>query len=67
MSQDSVLKAKVCIQKVPKKHTIEDTLIDIHKSNTGAINGHAQEELIVKKHQLLLEEFKAGGWNREEY
>ncbi|KIK73645.1 hypothetical protein PAXRUDRAFT_20645 [Paxillus rubicundulus Ve08.2h10] len=67
MSQDSVLKAKECIQKVSKNHTIEDTLIDIYKSNTDAINACAQEELIVKKHQLLLEEFKAGVWNREEY
>ncbi|KAF8833669.1 hypothetical protein BDN67DRAFT_1017292 [Paxillus ammoniavirescens] len=67
MSQDSVLKAKEHIQKVPKKRTIEDTLIDIHKSNTDAINARTREELIVKKHQLLLEEFKAGVWNREEY
>ncbi|KAF8841324.1 hypothetical protein BDN67DRAFT_1010748 [Paxillus ammoniavirescens] len=67
MSQDSVLKAKECIQKVPKKCTIEDTLIDIHKSNTDAINACAREELIVEKRQLLLKEFKAGVWNREEY
>ena len=31
MSKDSVLKAKECIQKVAKKCTIEDTLMDIHK------------------------------------
>ncbi|KIK73191.1 hypothetical protein PAXRUDRAFT_21127 [Paxillus rubicundulus Ve08.2h10] len=64
MSQDSVLKAKEHIQKVPKKHTIEDTLIDFHKSNTDAINARAWEESIIKKCQLLLEEFKAGVWNR---
>ena len=31
MSKDSVLKAKERIQKVAKKRTIEDTLMDIHK------------------------------------
>ena len=31
MSKDSVLKAKEHIQKVAKKRTIEDTLMDIHK------------------------------------
>ncbi|KAI5988647.1 hypothetical protein F5J12DRAFT_786827 [Pisolithus orientalis] len=59
ISQESVLKAKECIQKVMKKCTIEDTLMDIHKSNTDAINSHIQEELIIKKCQLLLEEFRA--------
>ncbi|KAF9232442.1 hypothetical protein BU15DRAFT_55018 [Melanogaster broomeanus] len=67
MSQDSISKAKERIQKVAKKRTIEDTLMDIHKSNTDAINTRTREELIVKKRQLLLEEFKAGVWDREEY
>ncbi|KAI5989217.1 hypothetical protein F5J12DRAFT_785521 [Pisolithus orientalis] len=64
---ESVLKAKEHIQKVTKKCTIEDTLMDIHKSNTDAINAHIQEELIIKKHQLLLEEFRADVWDWEEY
>ncbi|KIO06028.1 hypothetical protein M404DRAFT_24794 [Pisolithus tinctorius Marx 270] len=37
ISQEGVLKAKEHIQKVTKKCTIEDTLMDIHKSNTDAI------------------------------
>ncbi|KAI6006652.1 hypothetical protein F5J12DRAFT_720752 [Pisolithus orientalis] len=37
------------------------------RSNTDAINAHIQEELIIKKCQLLLEEFRAGVWDLEEY
>ncbi|KAF9236109.1 hypothetical protein BU15DRAFT_77315 [Melanogaster broomeanus] len=58
LSQDSISKVKDHIQKVPKKRTIEDTLMAIHKNNTDSLNARAREELMVKKRQLLLEEFK---------
>ncbi|KAF9237945.1 hypothetical protein BU15DRAFT_62796 [Melanogaster broomeanus] len=67
LSQDSISKAKDHIQKVPKKRTIEDTLMAIHKNNTDSLNARAHEELMVKKCQLLLEEFKAGVWDVETY
>lgn len=67
MSQETLMKAKECIQKVAKKRTIEDTLMDIHKANTDAINARAREDMILKKCTLLLEEFKAGVWDVEAY
>ncbi|KAL4070612.1 hypothetical protein J3A83DRAFT_4526360 [Scleroderma citrinum] len=60
ISQERLMKAKEHIQKVTKKQTIEDTLMDIHKANTDAINAHSCEDMILKKHTFLLEEFKAG-------
>ncbi|KAL4077693.1 hypothetical protein J3A83DRAFT_1646243 [Scleroderma citrinum] len=67
MSQERWMKVKGCIQKVAKKQTIEDTLMNIHKANTDAINACAHEDMILKKCTLLLEEFKTGIWDVETY
>jgi len=37
------------------------------RANLKSINDHAQDEINLKKRQLLLEEFKAGIWDAEEY
>jgi hypothetical protein len=37
------------------------------RANLDAVNAHAREEMMLKKRQCLLEEFKANIWNAAEY
>ncbi|KAH7918100.1 hypothetical protein BV22DRAFT_1051964 [Leucogyrophana mollusca] len=55
LSQDSILKAKGRIQKIPQKRTIDDTLFKIQKANLDALNNRACEEMNLKKRALLLD------------
>ncbi|KAG2122243.1 hypothetical protein DEU56DRAFT_746050, partial [Suillus clintonianus] len=67
MSQDSITKVKGRIQKITPKRSIEDTLFEIQRVNLNAMNARAREELLLKKRNCLLEEFKAGIWDAAEY
>ncbi|KAG1735302.1 uncharacterized protein EDB91DRAFT_1250517 [Suillus paluster] len=61
--QDSIAKAKGCIQKLTPKCSLNDMLFDIQKANLDAVNARACDEMKLKKRQCLLEEFKAGIWD----
>ncbi|KIK34680.1 hypothetical protein CY34DRAFT_17552 [Suillus luteus UH-Slu-Lm8-n1] len=67
LSHDALEKAKQCISKLPKKRTFEDVLTNLQQANLKSINDRARDEINLKKRQLLLEEFKAGIWEVEEY
>ncbi|KIK39194.1 hypothetical protein CY34DRAFT_89645, partial [Suillus luteus UH-Slu-Lm8-n1] len=67
LSQDSIAKAKGHIQKLTPKHSLNDMLFDIQKANLDAVNAHTCDEMMLKKRQCLLEEFKAGIWDAAEY
>ncbi|KAG2137186.1 hypothetical protein BD769DRAFT_1664084 [Suillus cothurnatus] len=64
---DAIEKAKQHISKLPKKRTFKDVLANLQQANLKSINDQAQDEINLKKRQLLLEEFKAGIWEVEEY
>ncbi|KAG2062615.1 hypothetical protein BDR04DRAFT_1164913 [Suillus decipiens] len=50
-----------------KKRTFEDVLENLQQANLMNINDCARDEINLEKRQLLLEEFKAGIWEVEEY
>ncbi|KAG1848902.1 hypothetical protein F4604DRAFT_1687605 [Suillus subluteus] len=66
-ASDAIEKGKQHISKLPKKQTFEDVLANLQQANLKSINDRAQDEINLKKRQLLLEEFKAGIWEVEEY
>ncbi|KAI5986741.1 hypothetical protein EDC04DRAFT_2823910 [Pisolithus marmoratus] len=66
-SSGSIDKAKQWISLVPKKHSFEETLLDMQHANLEAINSRARAEMCMQEHQMLLKEFEAGIWTREEY
>ncbi|KAG1717588.1 hypothetical protein EDD22DRAFT_964622 [Suillus occidentalis] len=67
LSHDALEKVKQRISKLPKKRTFEDVLTNLQQANLKSINDRARDEINLKKRQLLLEEFKAGIWEVEEY
>ncbi|KAG1744902.1 uncharacterized protein EDB91DRAFT_1080442 [Suillus paluster] len=67
MLQDSLTKVRQWISKVPKKWTLDETLIDMQKASLDAINARATAERKLQERQLLLKEFEAGIWDVDEY
>ncbi|KAI6043761.1 hypothetical protein EDC04DRAFT_3138362 [Pisolithus marmoratus] len=66
-SSGSIDKAKQQISLVPKKRSFEETLLDMQHANLEAINSRARAEMCMQERQMLLKEFEAGIWTREEY
>ncbi|KAG1902386.1 uncharacterized protein F5891DRAFT_978702 [Suillus fuscotomentosus] len=66
-SMTNLNKARQHISKVPKKRTLDETLIDMQKASLDAINARATADRQPQEHQMLLKEFEAGIWNVEEY
>ncbi|KAI5985954.1 hypothetical protein EDD15DRAFT_2200333 [Pisolithus albus] len=66
-SSGSIDKAKQRISLVPKKRSFEETLLDMQRANLEAVNSRARAEMCMQEHQMLLKEFEAGIWTREEY
>ncbi|KAG1728874.1 uncharacterized protein EDB91DRAFT_1060292 [Suillus paluster] len=67
MLQDSLTKARQRISKVPKKRTLDETLINMQKASLDAINARATAERKLQERQLLLKEFEARIWDVDEY
>ncbi|KAG1846544.1 hypothetical protein F4604DRAFT_1594956, partial [Suillus subluteus] len=66
-SQSSIKRAKQRISKVPKKCSLDETLIDMQMASLAAINAHATAEIHLQERQMLLKEFEAGIWDADEY
>ncbi|KAG2112787.1 hypothetical protein BD769DRAFT_1391797 [Suillus cothurnatus] len=66
-SMTNLTKARQCISKVPKKHTLDETLIYMQRASLDAINAHATADRQLQERQMLLKEFEAGIWNVDEY
>ncbi|KAF8888942.1 hypothetical protein CPB84DRAFT_1849501 [Gymnopilus junonius] len=59
--------AKANIKKLPQKCSLEDHIIDIQEKNIAASEHWEAKEQALKKHRLLMEEFKCGIWTAQQY
>ncbi|EDR10153.1 uncharacterized protein LACBIDRAFT_318208 [Laccaria bicolor S238N-H82] len=67
ISQEAINKARLNIEKVPQKHTLLDTLLDMQEKNNKMWSDEAKEKLLIQKRAHLLDEFKLGIYDRETY
>ncbi|KAG1724315.1 uncharacterized protein EDB91DRAFT_1340086 [Suillus paluster] len=67
LSQSSVEKARHHISKVPKKRSLDETLMDMQRASLEAIGARAAADMRLQERQMLLKEFEAGIWDVDEY
>ncbi|KAF8802078.1 hypothetical protein BYT27DRAFT_7048271, partial [Phlegmacium glaucopus] len=67
VSWEAIEKAHSYIEKVPQKRTLLDTLIELQEKNTKMWNDEMKEKLLIQKQAHVLEEFKLGLVDKEQY
>ncbi|KAF8816060.1 hypothetical protein BYT27DRAFT_7279137 [Phlegmacium glaucopus] len=67
VSREAIEKARLSIQKVPQKHSLLDTLVELHDKNNQKWSEENLAKLNIQKRGQILEEFKLDIWTKEEY
>ncbi|KAF8797642.1 hypothetical protein BYT27DRAFT_7125099, partial [Phlegmacium glaucopus] len=67
ISREAIEKAHLSIQKVPQKHSLLDTLVELHDKNNQKWSEENLAKLNIQKRGQILEEFKLDIWTKEEY